>query len=455
MLVPRETSPAQRAWTPWAIAPAVGALSLLGPSQPGYDGWAWLTWGRETLALELDTVAGPAWKPLAVAVTAPLSLFGGAAPELWLAVARAGALAAVLIAARLARRLSGGSVVAAIMAGLGVALSEGWAWHAAVGNSEGLFLALALAGLQRGFDGRHSSALALALAAALLRPESWPFLALYGAWLWRRDPSLRPWVAATALVVPVAWFVPELLGSGDALRSSERARVPNPGAPALSAQPALTSLAGALAIPLAPLLAAALIPLGEAARDLLAGARHPPLAALPAVAGIGWVLLVALMAEAGFSGEARYAWPGVALIMVSGAVGIARLVRARAWTIRMSALLAVACFSALRLDGTARELGRARDEARLYASLEQAVTAAGGGRALLECGRPVVGVYRGTALAWALRVPKRVVGFDSTAGTIVFRSRLRREAPVQPAKPPGGAVLARTSRWEVVGSCIN
>lgn len=443
----------QRSWLPWAGAAALGSLSFLGPSQPSYDGWAWLTWGRELLALELDTVAGPAWKPLAVAVAAPLSLFGGAAPELWLAVARAGALVAVLIAARLARRLSGGSAAAAMLAGLGVALSEGWAWHAAVGNSEGLFLALALAALERGLSGRHSSALALALAAALLRPESWPFLALYGAWLWRRDPSLRPWAVVTALVVPIAWFVPELLGSGEALRSAERARVPNPGAPATSANPALTSLAGALAIPLAPLLAAALIPLAEAVRDLLRGVRDPPLVALPVVVGIGWVLLVAVMAEAGYSGEARYAWPGMALVMVSGAVGMARLIRARARTVRMSALLALACFCALRLDDSVQELGRARDEARLYASLEQAVAAAGGRRAVLECGRPVVGPYRGTALAWALRVPKRAVGFDLTPGAIVFRSRLRPEASVQPGELPGGVVLARTSRWEVVGSC--
>lgn len=444
----------RREWTPWALAATVGALSLLIPSQPGYDGWAWLIWGREAMALELDTVAGPAWKPLAVAVTAPLSLFGDAAPELWLVVARAGALAAVLIAARLARRLSGGSPAAALAAGAGVALSEGWTWHAAVGNSEGLFLALALAALDRGLEGRHRAALLLALAAALLRPEAWPFLGLYGVWLWRRDPSLRGWAAAATLVVPFAWLLPELLGSGDLLRSSERARTPNPGAPATAARPALASLEGAIAIPLAPLLGAALVPLAGAVRELLKGLRRPSAGALPAVLGFAWVVLVAAMAEAGYSGEARYAWPGAAAITVSGGVGVARLIGGGPRIVGISVVVAVACFAAVRLEGAAQEMGRAVGEARLYTSLEHAVAEAGGRGAVLECGSPVVGPYRGTALAWALRVPKRVVGFHPGADSVTFRSRLRAGASVQPAPPPAGVVLARTSRWEVVSVCI-
>ena len=84
-----------RTWL--AVAAAVlmaAAVSLLVPSAPAYDPWAWLVWGREVAALELDTVDGPAWKPLPVAVTALLSVAGPGAPALWLVGARAGALAA-------------------------------------------------------------------------------------------------------------------------------------------------------------------------------------------------------------------------------------------------------------------------------------------------------------------------------------------------------------------------
>src|SRR5688500_17672941 len=75
---------------------ALAALSLLLPSTPSYDPWAWLIWGRELASGSLDTTAGPAWKPLPVLVTALLAPFD-AAPELWLLLARAAGVAAVLL----------------------------------------------------------------------------------------------------------------------------------------------------------------------------------------------------------------------------------------------------------------------------------------------------------------------------------------------------------------------
>src|SRR6059058_4526628 len=73
----------------------VGALSLLIPSTPSYDPWAWLVWGREIVHLDLHTTGGPTWKPLPVIFTTVFALFGKAAPDVWLVVARAGGLMAV------------------------------------------------------------------------------------------------------------------------------------------------------------------------------------------------------------------------------------------------------------------------------------------------------------------------------------------------------------------------
>ena len=59
-----------------AVCVVLGALSLALPSEASYDPWAWLVWGRELAHLNLDTTAGPSWKPLPVLVTAlvaPLS----------------------------------------------------------------------------------------------------------------------------------------------------------------------------------------------------------------------------------------------------------------------------------------------------------------------------------------------------------------------------------------------
>src|SRR6188472_1348872 len=72
---------------------ALAALSLLEPGSPTYDPWAWLIWGREVVHLDLSTVGGPSWKPLPVLLTTPFALFGSLAPDLWLFVARAGAIA--------------------------------------------------------------------------------------------------------------------------------------------------------------------------------------------------------------------------------------------------------------------------------------------------------------------------------------------------------------------------
>src|SRR4051812_49792069 len=52
-------------------------------------------------------MSGSSWKPLPVLFTAPFSVFGDAAPQLWILVVRAGALLAVLFAFRVASRLAG------------------------------------------------------------------------------------------------------------------------------------------------------------------------------------------------------------------------------------------------------------------------------------------------------------------------------------------------------------
>ncbi|MCQ7030022.1 hypothetical protein MRO55_26335, partial [Escherichia coli] len=69
-------------------------MLLVAPA-PSYDPWAWLLWGREVTRLELSTAEGPAFKPLPVFVCALLRPLGGAAPEAWVLIARAGAVLAV------------------------------------------------------------------------------------------------------------------------------------------------------------------------------------------------------------------------------------------------------------------------------------------------------------------------------------------------------------------------
>src|SRR5919107_3447174 len=166
----------------------LAALSLLLPSQPSYDPWGWLVWGRELVQLRLDTAGGPSWKPLPVVfttLTAPLGeLDRGLPPALWMAVARAGTLLALAMAFRLAARLSGGGAAGALAGAVAVAalvLTPDWFQFAAQGSEAPLAVALMLWAVERHLDGRHGHALALGTLTCLMRPELVPFLGLYGA----------------------------------------------------------------------------------------------------------------------------------------------------------------------------------------------------------------------------------------------------------------------------------
>lgn len=408
-----------------------GALALLAPAAPGYDAWAWLVWGREVWDGALSTAEGPAWKPLPVAVTTLFAPLGGWAPELWLVVALGGAVAAVMLAFRVGWRLGGGSLAAGLFAAGAVVLTGGFARHAAVGDAEPLLVALALGAIDRALVGRHRQALALGALAALVRPEAWPFVAAYALWRWREDRAVRPALAALAVAVPAAWFVPEWLGSGELLRSSERARIPNPGQPATADIPALETLTRATAVVFIPTAVAAL------------WARGP--ARLLALAGAAWILLVAAMSQAGFSGEERYLLPGAALLGVAGAAALPRALGrertrvgpipptpVRSVLVGAVALLLTVVAAVPRVADIA-ELGpRLAYQAELAEGLERVIADAGGRERLRACGDPAVGRYRGTLLAWHLDVAKKTVRADGRPGDVTFSSRLTEHAPLSP-----------------------
>jgi hypothetical protein len=440
------------------VALAAGSLGL--PSAPGYDAWSWLQWGREVASLQLATEGGPAFKPLPVTVAAALAPAGSAAPELWLLITRAAALLGALVAGRLAWHLAGGSATAAVAGALGVLLCSGWATGVGGGGVEGPLILLALLACERALAGRPGAALGLGSAAALLRPEAWPFLGLYAVLAWRHHVSLRRWIAAGAVAIPACWLLPEALAAGDPWRSAARATVPNPGAPALSAYPALESLRRATMLPLAPLalagLAAGVLGLAGAlgARRAVAGDARRAAIGVLGLAGLAWVALVAAMSELGFSGEERYALPGAAVLSVAGAAGLGALGRRHRGAAALAVAAALAPFALARAGDVALELRRSADAARLAGDLEAAVAAAGGRSRVLACGRPYVGPYRGSLLAWQLDVAKRQVRFAPRPPAVVFRSRLVAGAAITPRLPPGGyEPLARTERWEVVAAC--
>lgn len=303
---------------------ALAALSLLLPFQPVYDPWGWLVWGRELAQLDLATAEGMSWKPLPVLIDAPLSLLGDAAPQGWLLAARSGWLAAPLLAGWLAARLAGEDagrwrfVAAAVAAGSVALTADAFtppARQFSGGLSEPLLVALVLAAVAAALERRPRLALWLGFAAALLRPECWPFLAAWVLWEGRREARLRPHAVAVAVLVPLAWFVPDLLGAGDPLAGSRTAR----GGP-VELLDALPVLGRALVAPLAAAwVGVALFLLG---RDR--GREAERVLTVLLLGSLAWIALVAAMAVGGYAGLPRFLAPATAAIAVVGGVGVAR-----------------------------------------------------------------------------------------------------------------------------------
>jgi hypothetical protein len=466
-----------------AVGTALLSLLVVAPA-PSYDPWAWLLWGREVAGGGLSTLEGPAFKPLPVAVCALLAPLGSAAPWLWVALVRVAAAVAALLAFQLARGLAGGSRVAGVLGAMGVLLCGALPAYTAAGAEPALVLAIALGAGVAWRDGRLWLALACICGCALLRVEAWPFAVVAGVVLWRRRPQDRALLGVLAVAIPCAWLVPELIGSGDLLRSGERARVPNPGQPALADVPALASLREAVALPLWPLW------LGVAALVVLR--RWAVL--VPAAFGVAWVFVVALMAQAGFSGEPRYALPGAALVGLSGAVGLALATaalkggsrsgrrgatnvvsspysgvkttivagrRARGVVSTPHAVVEATLVVLVLIAAVPRvaALGDVRSEQahqwRLAGDLADAVAAAGGADAVLACGQPYVGPLRGPLMAYRMGVEKHRVEPDDPPRPpgVVFRSALHPSSEPAPDIPTEFSEVARAGAWRVLAAC--
>jgi hypothetical protein len=300
---------------------AVAAASLVLPSQPSYDPWAWIVWGREIWQFELDTSGGPSWKPGTVIFTTLFAPFGETvAPALWLVVARAGGLLALVLAFRLGRRLGGG-VAAGVVAAVALAALPLWLRYLAHGNEAPLAVALMLWALERELDGRRDHATLLLFGACLLRPEVFPFLAVLGVLLWRSQPERRPLLAGLALALPLLWLVPEWIGSGDLLGGGEQALSRPPWSISSEETPWLAALERAHSLAGLELEAAALAGLAFAAFR-----RERAILVLAGV-GTAWLVLVVVMTQYGFSGANRYFLPPLVVGCLLAGVGVGRALR--------------------------------------------------------------------------------------------------------------------------------
>jgi hypothetical protein len=464
------------------VALIIGALSLLIPSTPSYDPWAWIVWGREIVHINLQTTGGPSWKPLPMIFTIPFALFGKAAPDLWLVIARAGAFAAVVMVFRLSFRLTrqigsyftsaadgvdrlsalGPALLAGLIAALGLALTGGFISDNALGYSEGLATAIMLIAVERHLDGHRRHAFAIGFLVALDRPEIWLFWGPYGLWLWWKDPGARRLVIGLFVLIPICWFLPEYWGSGHFLRGVTRAQHPRSNSNAFAKCPFCSELVDSawptillrIKVVAAILVGVVAVVVGRSWRRERGEAVRTPkaraqvAAAAAGVIGLTWFIVIAVMTQIGFSGNNRYMVIGSALVEICGAVawgwaaqeignlarGVLRrgrqtagaaLAQASSWA---GVVIVGAAFAILPswVGGNLISIQRTHRSLVYQAHLRQDVTKIvqdyGGAAKLLRCGSVMTEGFQVPMVAWTLGV-----------------HTLQVEAPPAAGAPPGPA----------------
>jgi hypothetical protein len=427
----------------WGISLALAVLSaIVWPTVPSYDPFSWIVWGREVTDPHISFFigGGPSWKPLPFVFTTIYGVLGGIAPTLWVITARAGGIAGLIGAYRLSALLCERAGlprywwwVAGVVAALGIVLtapSSGWTYYFFRGTSEPLLIGVWVWAIDRLIARHHWQAYMLVAAEGLMRPEAWPFLLVYGAWLFWKFPSMRVWVLIGLIAQPVGWFGPPWISTGQPFLAATHASEYNGhlGPDVLKTvlmrgeglQPLPSLVFGVVAVGLAVWFGRAGLPRSRVAvSEWWQGDRSEvPLVLALAVATVAWWAVVVGMTLDGYPGLERFFLPAAAMTCVLSGYGLVRLaVLIGSWvSSSSSARLAVAAVAVVVfLGGSTHFLSArwayAKAQEPLAATavtrideLGQAIAALGGRAAILPCGTSVVTINHSlqTALAWKL-----------------------------------------------------
>lgn len=401
------------------------------PTVPSYDPWSWISWGREVVDPHLGFVisGGPSWKPLPWFFTIVYALFGStAAPTLWVITARAGGLLGLVGAYRLAARVIGeprwAAAVAGVLAAAGIVVTQEWFYYMFRGTSEPMLIACGLWAIDRHLERRYGWAFVLGVALGLMRPEAWPLLIVYAAWLWLRHGSarMRVLVVLGLFSLPFFWFIPPWIGSGQPFLAASHAADYNGH---LGSNPFLTVLGRGLDIQTIPLLV-----LGAVA-VVLAWLRRPRdqlTLALGAGALVWWVVVVGMTLD-GYPGLERFYLPAAGVTAVLAGVGIVRLAELAARGHVAVTAGVVVGLVAVTIPFTGGRLNEARRQDRVAGQavtrldqLSAAVAAVGGHDRVYPCKSSFAAVNHGvqTALAYKLHVTLGRVGTSMRHQGVMF-----------------------------------
>ena len=457
------------------IVLALAGATLLFPTTPTYDPWSWIVWGRQIVHHSLDTVEGPSWKPLPIFFTLPFSFFGEAAPNMWMVVARACGLLSLVAAFGVARRFVGGwaGIVGGLFATFALLTALDYVRVVALGNSEGMLVLVLLVAIDRHLRGRHRHAFFFGFLGGLLRPEVWPFIALYGIWLVWRERAWRLVLGLGALTV-FLWLAPERWGSGNLFRAADRATDPTQGSEVLALDPhpfsaVLTRAQETVnAAVLVGLIVAAVVGLIGLAWRRSGFDRRLLVVSAGAVV---WVVMVAVMTENGFSGNPRYLMAPVGIACAAAGAGWGTVLRtigrdgvragprtrAVAGAAAALATLVLGVWAGFAQDGYLKFDGLAdnlRYQARLRETVPAAIARAGGRDRVVDCGRIATNKYQVPMLSWYLHVPGEYLkGYWMPRG-YMFQTRPSRIDQPDPVPGPDNHFLGDAGPWSLFdGTC--
>lgn len=425
----------------WAASLVLAVITgLVWPTIPSYDPFSWVVWGREVSDPHISFFVGggPSWKPLPFLFTTVYGLLGSPAPGIWVVTERMGAIAGLVGAWRLADMLCRRiglprwlGVVAAAAAAAAVLLTIDWSYYFFRGASEPVLIACALWAVDRAVARRHGQAWFLLCCEGLMRPEVWPFLLVYGGWLFWRESSMRVWVVLGLIAQPVGWFVPPWISTGQPFLAATHASEynghlgSNPFATvmgrgeSLQPLPALGSAVVAVLLSVAFAWRGFVDGLGRAWRTRgRSGLEAVPLEVWFAVAIVGWWVVVVGMTLDHYPGLQRFFLPAAALTCVLGGAGLARVAWLVGSLLKRSAAVATTAAVVVVLAALAGSyhyvsprITFLRQQEPLAATavtrideLGTAVRVLGGKRGILPCKSSVVTINHSlqTAFAWQL-----------------------------------------------------
>jgi hypothetical protein len=410
------------AWWFVALAVVVVSAAILrwANTRPGYDPYGWLIWGYQTLHGSLNLGGAPSWKPFTYVFTVPYAVFGHDALYLWMLTSVSIALAGGVFGGRIAYRLTAAEgesrwapIVAAVVAAAAVLGIQQYFHYVLSVQSDPMLVTCCLAAIDMFLCRRLAWAWWIGVLAGLGRPEVWPFLVVYGIWLFLKHPKMRWMIYGGAIVTLFLWFgVPTITNGKPDIAGQLALKSPRE----LHSNKVVGTIDRVKALDYWPVWLGALIAVG-----LAAWRRNRTVLVLAGMVVV-WVVIEIAFVLHGFPGVPRYLFEaaGLAAVLAGVAVGWLLLDASRfsralpSWAGIPVAVILVAVMipqgiSQARAEHKDISHERARTEE--INKLGAAVASLGGPSRILACGHPVLNVEYVSVMGWYLHLNTGNIGY--------------------------------------------